>query len=104
FGIQRFMDPRESLVGLNMIEHVGPVRVRQLLEHFGDAPAILRASKQPLLAVRGLSEATAESIAVWEKNVDLSAELKRIQEFGCHVLLQEDVDYPPSLREIYDPP
>ncbi len=38
FGIHRFMDPKESLVALNTIEHVGPVRVRQLLEHFGDAP------------------------------------------------------------------
>ena len=32
------MEPREALVALNLIEGVGPVRVRQLLEHFGDAP------------------------------------------------------------------
>jgi len=37
------MDSREALVALNLIEHVGPVRVRQLLEHFGEAPAILKA-------------------------------------------------------------
>ena len=34
------MDSREALVALNLIEHVGPVRVRQLLEHFGNAPAL----------------------------------------------------------------
>jgi hypothetical protein len=28
------MDSREALVALNLIEHVGPVRVRQLLECF----------------------------------------------------------------------
>ena len=28
------MDSREALVALNMVEHVGPIRVRQLLEHF----------------------------------------------------------------------
>ena len=33
------MDSREALVALNLIEGVGPVRVRQLLEHFGEAPA-----------------------------------------------------------------
>jgi DNA processing protein len=98
------MDSREAFIALNMIEHVGPVRVRQLLEHFGDAPAILRASRQQLLAVRGIGEDTATSIASWEKNVDLNGELKRIQEFGCHVLIRDDDDYPPSLREIYDPP
>src|SRR5205085_10723848 len=31
-------------------------------------------------------------------------ELKRIQEFGCHVVTQDDENYPDLLREIYDPP
>ena len=98
------MDAREALVALNLVEHVGPVRVRQLLEHFGDAPAILRASKSQLLQVRGIGEDTAEAIAHWEKTVDLPGELQRIRDFGCHILTQADADYPPLLREIYDPP
>ena len=98
------MDSKEALVALNMIEHVGPVRVRQLLEHFGDAPSILRASKQHLLHVRGIGQETAEAIGSWEKSVDLSGELKRIQEFGCHILTQTDKEYPDLLRQIYDPP
>lgn len=98
------MDAREALVALNLIEHVGPVRVRQLLEHFGDAPAILGASKHQLMQVRGIGEDTAEAIAGWEKRVDLKGELQRIADFGCHVLTQEDADYPESLRQIYDPP
>jgi DNA processing protein len=98
------MDAKEAFIALNMIERVGPVRVRQLLEHFTDAPAILRASKQQLFHVRGIGEDTAESIVRWEKTIDLKGELRRIQEFGCHVLTQEDEDYPPLLREIYDPP
>jgi len=98
------MDAREALVALNLVEHVGPVRVRQLLEHFGDAPAILRASKSQLLQVRGIGEDTAEAIANWEKRVDLAGELQRIRDFGCQVLTQADLEYPPLLREIYDPP
>ena len=98
------MDTREAFVALNLIEHVGPVRVRQLLEFFGAAPAILSASKQQLLQVRGIGDETAEAIASWEKTVDLAGELKRIEQFGCHILIQEDEEYPPSLREIYDPP
>jgi DNA processing protein len=98
------MDSLEAFVALNMIEHVGPVRVRQLLNHFGDAPAILAASKQQLLRVQGIGEDTAEAISTWEKSVDLSAELKRIEEFGCHVLIQSDENYPELLRQIYDPP
>jgi DNA processing protein len=98
------MDSREALVALNLVEGVGPVRVRQLLEHFGDAPAILKASKQQLLQVRGIGEDTARNISGWEKSVDLAGELKRISDFGCHVLTQADENYPALLREIYDPP
>jgi DNA processing protein len=98
------MDSREALVALNLIEGVGPIRVRQLLEHFGDAPKILSASRTGLLRVRGIGDDTAEAIAKWESTVDLAGELRRIQEFGCHVLTQSDADYPESLRQIYDPP
>jgi DNA processing protein len=98
------MDSREALVALNMIEHVGPVRVRQLLEHFSTAPAILSASRNQLQHVRGIGEETAEAISNWEKSVDLAGELKRIADFGCHVVIQSDEEYPAPLREIYDPP
>lgn len=98
------MEPNEALVALNLIEHVGPVRVRQLLEHFGDAPAILRASKSQLLQVRCIGEETAQAIAAWETTVGLSAELKRIADSGCCIVTQADPEYPESLRQIYDPP
>jgi DNA processing protein len=98
------MDSREALVALNMVEHVGPVRVRQLLEHFGDAPAVLKASKSQLLQARGIGDETADAIAGWEKNIDLAGELKRIGDYGCHVLTQADAEYPELLRQIYDPP
>lgn len=98
------MDPREALIALNLIEHVGPIRVRQLLEQFGDAPRILSASKMELLRVRGIGEDTAEAISRWETTVDLGGELQRIRDFGCHILTQADEAYPELLRQIYDPP
>jgi DNA processing protein len=98
------MDSHEAFVALNMIEHVGPVRARTLLNHFGDAPKILAASKSELLRVRNIGEEVAESISNWEKSVDLAGELKRISDFGCHVLISSDENYPALLREIYDPP
>jgi DNA processing protein len=75
-----------------------------LLEHFGEPVAILSASKRSLEQVQGIGNDVAESISKWEGAVDLSAELKRIQEFGCHVVTQQDEEYPESLRQIYDPP
>lgn len=98
------MDSREAFVALNLIEGVGPVRVRQLLEHFGDATAILKASKSQLTQVRGIGDDTATAIANWEKDVDLAGELKRIADSGCRIVIQGDDEYPALLKEIYDPP
>lgn len=98
------MESREAFVALNLIGNVGPVRVRQLLEYFGEAPAILRAARQELLRVDGIGEETAAAIAAWETTVDLKAELEKINEFGCRVVIQTDDEYPPLLRQIYDPP
>ncbi len=98
------MNSREALIALNLIEHVGPVRARLLLEHFDDAPKILAAPKSALLRVRNIGDETAEAIANWEKTIDLGGELKRISDFGCHVLISSDENYPAMLREIYDPP
>jgi DNA processing protein len=75
-----------------------------LLEHFGEAPAILGASRSQLLQVRGIGEEVAESISHWENDVDLAGEMKRIQDYGCHILTQDDENYPELLKQIYDPP
>ena len=98
------MDSREALIALNLIEHVGAVRARLLLEHFGEAPKILAASRSALLRVRNIGDETADAICNWEKTVDLAGELKRIADSGCRVLIQSDDEYPALLREIYDPP
>jgi DNA processing protein len=98
------MDAREALIALNMIDQVGPVRLRQMLEVFGDAAAILAASQDQLLRVRGIGPDIAAKIATWETTIDLAGELKRIDAFGCHVVVNGDEDYPSLLREIYDPP
>ena len=57
------MDSREALIALNMIEGVGPVRTRSLLEHFGEAPKILAASAARIQQVRNIGEETAARIA-----------------------------------------
>ena len=97
------MDFREALIALNMIEGIGPVRARSLLEHFSESPKVLTASKSALLRVRNIGDDLAEKISSWEKSVDLAGELKRISDLGCHVLIASDENHPPQLREIYDP-
>jgi len=68
------MDSREAFIALNLIEGVGPVRARSLLEHFGEAPKILAASQSQLLRVHNIGEDTAARIAAWEKSMELAGE------------------------------
>jgi len=98
------MDCREAWVALNLIEGLGPVRARQLLEHFGEPQAILGASVSRLNRVPGIGNDTAAAIARWEAGTDLRGELQRMESFGCRAVIQSDDEYPASLREIYDPP
>ena len=49
-----------SLLALNLLPKIGPVRVRRLLEHFGTPEAVLAASKDKLLRVNGIVEESAE--------------------------------------------
>ncbi|MSR66110.1 MAG: DNA-protecting protein DprA [Pedosphaera sp.] len=98
------MDSREALVALNLIEGVGPIRVRELMSHFGDAPAILSSSESQLRQVHRIGEETAAAIANWRKTVDLAAELRRVAESDCRIVTQLDDEYPELLRQIYDPP
>ena len=98
------MTSTEAYIALNMIGKVGPVRLRHLLGYFENPESILKASSDQLLRVEGIGRDTAACLSDWENQVDLVAELNRIQEYGCSVVTQQDPLYPQSLREIYDPP
>lgn len=94
----------EACIALNMVPNLGPVRLRKLLEVFETPERILLARPGELKAVSGIGKEVAEGIATWESHVDLAAELKRIEEFGAHVVTQESPDYPRELHQIYNPP
>jgi DNA processing protein len=98
------MTSREAYIALNMVDGVGPIRVRALRDRFGEPQAILAASKSELMQVEGVGEEVARSIASWREKVDLDAELQRIEKSGVRVVCRDDAEYPKNLREIYDPP
>lgn len=87
-----------------MIDGVGPIRLRALLEQFGTPEAILAAPKQDMMRVEGVGEEVARSIAGWREQIDLDAELQRVEKAGVRVVACDDAEYPKNLREIYDPP
>ena len=98
------MTSREAYIALNMIDGVGPIRLRALLDRFGEPQAILAASRGELMQVEGVGEEVARSVTGWPEQVDLDAELQRIEKAGVRVVARDEADYPKNLREVYDPP
>jgi DNA processing protein len=98
------MTSREAYIALNMVDGVGPIRVRALRDRFGEPQAVLAASKTELMQVEGVGEEVARSITSWREKVDLDAEVQRIEKSGVRVVCRDDAEYPKNLREIYDPP
>ena len=57
------MFPREALIFLNLLEGIGPIRVRQLLEFFGDAAKVLQVPRPTLMRVKGIGDDLAKPSA-----------------------------------------
>jgi DNA protecting protein DprA len=98
------MNYTEACIALNMLPTMGPVRLRKLLQVFGTPEKILAASRDQLRSIDGIGPEVAQQISNWESLLDLSAELRRIREFGAEVITAESPQYPRSLREIHAPP
>ena len=98
------MTDTEAFVALNMLPHVGPVRVRRLLEIFGSPQGILEAKPKDLRNVQGIGHEVAESIISWALHSDPVAEIECAVQRGAAIITQSDSRYPPLLREIHAPP
>src|SRR5947207_15764144 len=98
------MNSTEACIALNMLPTMGPVRLRKVLEVFGEPERVLAAKRDELRRIDGIGNEVAEQISNWESVVDLGAELNRISDFGASVITPTSSMYPKSLREIHSPP
>ena len=99
------MDQRRALFVLNGLPSIGPVTLKHLLDHFeNDAVAILNATRKDLLGVKGVSDVIADTIAHWSERFELLKEESLLEKHGASNVNFQEADYPPMLKEIYDPP
>ena len=97
------MNKREALVSLNLVLDIGSIRLRRLMEAFGAAENILKASRQQLIAVSGIGDKIAQKITGLRED-DLAKELRLTKKLGLTIVTIDDADYPENLRSIIDPP
>jgi DNA processing protein len=103
--------PQEGLVltevkywiGFNIVSGIGPVRLKRLLEHLGDASVAWHASEAELRSA-GLERQPTESLLAAREELDLDEELERVHAEGAQVITWEDERYPPRLSQIHDAP
>jgi len=90
-------------VGFNIVRGIGPMRLRALLDYFGDVERAWHAPSGELHRA-GLDRRSLERLLAARATLDLDQEMERIAAIGAHVLTWENPDYPRLLREIPDPP
>ena len=98
------MTLREAYITLNMIEGLGPVSVRRLIDALGSPLAILEADREALMTARGVGEKLAVKILSQRDSIDARKELERATEMGVQLFTPVDEAYPEALKAIHDPP
>jgi DNA processing protein len=90
-------------VGFNLIKGVGAVRLKALIDHFGDLELAWQAPTEALQAA-GLSQKLAERVIQVRGSVNVDEILGRATDQGISILTWEDELYPQRLKEIDQPP
>jgi DNA processing protein len=90
-------------LALSLTQGLGPTRIKKLVEHFGGPARVLQSSLTELEAT-GMLAVSAQSIATG-KSLDLAQqEQAKASDVGARIVSLSDPEYPPRLKEIYDPP
>jgi DNA processing protein len=97
------MDDKRFWVGFNLVRGIGAVRLKALIDHFGDAGSAWKGTPADLRAA-GLSLKVTERLLEIRKDVDLDKLWDNITAQGIQILTWDDEAYPPRLKDIEHPP
>ena len=98
------MDRRHAYIALNMIDSLGPVRVRNLVAALGKPEAVFMATENELRQADGIGADLAKKIIAQRGEVDPVAEEAKAANVDARLITFEEDEYPESLKTIYDPP
>lgn len=94
----------EHYIALNMMEGIGPIRVRELMNHFGGVEAIFAADEAALREVRLMGPELVRKLAEQRRTVQAGPEIAAAERLGARLVTPVDADYPGLLAKIHDPP
>lgn len=96
-------DYRKYWVGFNLVKGIGAVRLKSLLDVFGDAQVAWQASPDELQAV-GLHPNLVANLVQARRDISLDRVWENIQKLGITVLTWDDSGYPKRLKEVSPSP
>ena len=89
---------------LQLAGDVGPVRVRNLVNHFGSIQAVLSTSVAQLQRVDQVGPKVAEAVFRARDDGAVDQEIARAAACGLRIICCEDAEYPRALLHTPDPP
>lgn len=91
-------------IGLSLVPGVGPKRFLSLLNHFGSPRGVFAASLKELEQIPDIGEMTAQSIKTFNSWEEAEKQSSRVGKNGIRFITLKSDEYPPGLKNIYDPP
>ena len=86
-------------IALTMINGVGGITSRQLLNIYGDAESIFKEKQQNLERIPGIGSILSDAIKNPEVLLKAEREIQFIEDAQIQVLLTDDPEYPSRLKE-----
>jgi len=91
-------------IALTLINGIGVVQAKQLMEHFGDAESIFKARRKDLDLMEGIGEIKARQIKDFTDFTTAEEEIEFCEKHHISVLFLTDKNYPQRLLTCYDAP
>ena len=91
-------------LSLTLIDDIGAVQAKNLIEHFGDANAVFKAKKKELSSIEGIGEIRASKIKSFDHFNEAEQEIAFCEKHHIEILFLTDHNYPTRLLNCYDPP
>ncbi|WP_109699979.1 DNA-processing protein DprA [Chitinophaga deserti] len=91
-------------IALSFLPQIGDVVARHLIEHFGDASSIFKASRRELERIAAVGPSRAAAIRAFRDFDRTDAEIRFMERNNIRAIFWTDEDYPAKLRHCWDAP
>ncbi|TKB12155.1 DNA-processing protein DprA [Desulforhopalus sp. IMCC35007] len=98
-------DPTLDWLSLSLVPGLGLGGAWRLLARFNEPSAVFSSPPRLLQEVEGIKQSQLKGLLSGKNyHVEGRKELKRLQDFGAHIICYQSPLYPPLLKQLVDPP